>query len=197
MSWIEIIADRKIRDAQEDGAFDNLPGRGKPLKLDYDPRIPPEQRAAFRLMKEANLLPDWIEMDKETRLRLEQWDQRVEAFAASSRTGPEPTPRGEKPDRRQEAKRIAERDSARDAFILRSVLGLRELNRLIDRFNLIVPTLSKQRLRLPLREKAEWLEARFPRQTPRPGGAAAPWAKLLEEDRRVPQLGNRMPLRRR
>jgi len=71
MSWIEIIADRKIRDAQEEGAFDDLPGKGKPLKLEFDPRIPPELRAAYRLMKEAQLLPDWIQLDKEVRQREE------------------------------------------------------------------------------------------------------------------------------
>ena len=81
MSWIEIIADRKIRDAQEEGAFDDLPGKGKPLKLEFDPRIPPEQRAAYRLMKEAQLLPDWIQLDKEVRQREEQWRTRVEEFA--------------------------------------------------------------------------------------------------------------------
>src|SRR5438105_12648242 len=68
MSWIEIIADRKIREAQEEGAFDNLPGKGKPLKLDFDPNVPPELRAAYRLMKEAQILPDWIQLDKEVRV---------------------------------------------------------------------------------------------------------------------------------
>src|SRR5258708_20773892 len=90
MSWIEIIADRKIRDAQEEGAFDDLPGKGKPLKLEFDPRIPPEQRAAYRLMKEAQLLPDWIQLDKEVRQREEQW--RAPGGEFPPRPGPAPRP---------------------------------------------------------------------------------------------------------
>src|SRR4028119_1285319 len=81
MSWIEIIADRKIRDAQDEGHFDNLPGKGQPLHLEFDPRVPPEQRAAYRLMKDAQLLPDWIQLDKEIRQRGERWTARVDEFA--------------------------------------------------------------------------------------------------------------------
>ena len=76
MSWFELIADRKIRDAMEEGRFDDLPGKGKPLNLDVDLSVPPEQRMAMRLMREANLLPDWIQLDKEIRQRQERIRQR-------------------------------------------------------------------------------------------------------------------------
>ena len=189
MSWIEIIADRKIRDAQEEGHFDNLPGKGQPLHLEFDPRVPPEQRAAYRLMKDAQLLPDWIQLDKEIRQRQERWRARVEEFART---------REEELQTRGSARSGTEAlDRRRDRFLRQTAEELRDLNRMIDRLNLIVPATTKQRIRLNLAERMEELEARFPRGTPYPSGQAAPWAPLVEEDRPPTRLSNRMPLRRK
>src|SRR5690349_3476483 len=137
MSWIEIIADRKIRDAQDEGAFDNLPGKGKPLKLEFDPRVPPEQRAAYRLMKEAQLLPDWIQLDKEIRHRQEQWDARLEAFARTHAADLRRAPVNHRRDCYEAL------DRRRDLFLVEAMEGLRQLNHAIDRFNLITPTPSR------------------------------------------------------
>jgi hypothetical protein len=54
---IDEIAEQRIRQAMERGEFDNLPGAGKPLKLDDDSLIPEELRAAYRLLKNAGFLP--------------------------------------------------------------------------------------------------------------------------------------------
>lgn len=62
---IEIIAERKIEEAMEQGAFDNLPGAGKPLPLDEEWFVPPEMRPAIRLLKSAGVLPDWLERARE------------------------------------------------------------------------------------------------------------------------------------
>lgn len=62
---IELIAERKIEEAMEEGAFDNLPGAGKPLPLDEEWFVPPEMRPAIRLMKSAGVLPDWMERARE------------------------------------------------------------------------------------------------------------------------------------
>ena len=45
-------ADEAIRKAMEEGKFDNLPGKGKPLKLDEDPFEDPEWRLANKMLKE-------------------------------------------------------------------------------------------------------------------------------------------------
>ncbi len=62
---IEIIAERKIEEAMEEGAFDNLPGAGKPLPMDEEWFVPPEMRPAIRLLKSAGVLPDWLERARE------------------------------------------------------------------------------------------------------------------------------------
>lgn len=66
-SWI----DRKIREAQEQGAFDDLPGRGKPLDLQGNPYAQ-DRELSFKILKDAGYAPEWIELDKAIRMRLER-----------------------------------------------------------------------------------------------------------------------------
>lgn len=188
MSWFEIIADRKIRDAIEEGQFDNLAGKGQPLNLEIDFRVPPEQRMAYRLMREAKILPPWIELDKDIRNRLQLWDSRVEQFIKD---------RNRELERRAPSReRDAFLDAQRDRFLIRSAEGLRDLNRLIDRLNLAAPTPAQQRLRIPMQQRMQELEERFPRMVPRAQGATV-WAAIVAEDRPPTRMANRMPLRRR
>jgi hypothetical protein len=60
----EIIAERKIREAMERGDFDNLPNRGKPLPPDGLDRVPPDLRIAYKIMKNAHILPEELELRK-------------------------------------------------------------------------------------------------------------------------------------
>src|SRR5579872_1077102 len=59
------IADRKIQEAIDEGAFDNLPGKGQPLDLDDDPLTPPHLRLSNKILKNAGVLPDWMQIDRE------------------------------------------------------------------------------------------------------------------------------------
>jgi hypothetical protein len=56
--------ERMIREAQRRGEFDNLPGAGKPLDLEGNV-FAGDMESAFRLAKNANAAPLWIELDKE------------------------------------------------------------------------------------------------------------------------------------
>jgi hypothetical protein len=62
----EALIDRQIREAQEAGAFDDLPHQGRPLPL-VDDSAAGEWALAFRMLKSANFAPPWIEADKEVR----------------------------------------------------------------------------------------------------------------------------------
>lgn len=55
------IVEEKITRAMESGAFDNLPGKGKPLKLEENPFEAPEMGAAHRLLKDNDFTLPWIE----------------------------------------------------------------------------------------------------------------------------------------
>lgn len=70
------LIDQRIAQAQEDGLFDNLPGQGKPLKLDDDALVPEEERLAYRMLKSNGFAPPWIEARREIeeqRAQLAAW----------------------------------------------------------------------------------------------------------------------------
>ncbi len=64
-------ADEAIRKAIEEGKFDNLPGKGKPLKLDEDPFEDPEWRLANKMLKDNGFTLPWIEARREIELALQ------------------------------------------------------------------------------------------------------------------------------
>ncbi len=65
IDWTPIVAERKIKDAIEQGVFDNLPGKGKPLNLEQDALTPPHLRTTHRILRNAGVAPEWILIDKE------------------------------------------------------------------------------------------------------------------------------------
>jgi hypothetical protein len=65
MLLFEIIAEQKLEEAARAGAFDNLPGAGKPLNLDDDALVAPELRMAHRILKNAGLVPPELALRRE------------------------------------------------------------------------------------------------------------------------------------
>ncbi|GFM38512.1 DnaJ family domain-containing protein [Desulfovibrio psychrotolerans] len=57
MNILAVMAERHITKAEEQGAFRNLEGQGKPLELQDDSMIPPDLRMAYKLLKNAGYLP--------------------------------------------------------------------------------------------------------------------------------------------
>lgn len=60
MDVMSIIAEQRIREACEQGAFDHLPGAGKPLELEDDSHIPEDLRMAYKLLKNAGYVPEEV-----------------------------------------------------------------------------------------------------------------------------------------
>jgi len=76
------IAERKIIEGMEEGAFDHLEGAGKPLDLSENPFEDPSDRLAHRLLKNNGFAPDWIEEAREIEAesrRLRERDPRSDA----------------------------------------------------------------------------------------------------------------------
>jgi hypothetical protein len=67
-SW-ESLVERQIREAMDDGAFDDLPYRGERLPLEDDSTAG-EWAMAHRVLRNAGMAPPWIESDKEARKQL-------------------------------------------------------------------------------------------------------------------------------
>jgi len=59
------IVERRIKEAQERGDFDNLPGHGQPIHLEDDSHIPEDLRLVYKILKNADCLPPEVEIKKE------------------------------------------------------------------------------------------------------------------------------------
>lgn len=60
-----MIAERRISEALEAGELDNLPGRGRPIRIEDDSWVPEDLRMAYRVLKNASCLPPELELQKE------------------------------------------------------------------------------------------------------------------------------------
>jgi hypothetical protein len=65
VEFFQRIAENRILEAIDNGLFDNLRGKGKPLKFEDESHIPPELRMAYRILKNADCLPPELELRKE------------------------------------------------------------------------------------------------------------------------------------
>jgi|SRR6266487_1110608 len=69
--------DEQIREAQDRGEFDNLPGKGKPLNLD-DNLFTGDKAMAYNLLKQNGYAPPEIELAKEIRTEFEKAQEKLE-----------------------------------------------------------------------------------------------------------------------
>ncbi len=81
-TW-ESLVDRQIREAMEDGRFDDLPFRGEPIPLEDD-SLAGEWALAFHMLKNAGVAPPWIEADKDVRALLDRLDALLARAATAS-----------------------------------------------------------------------------------------------------------------
>jgi hypothetical protein len=86
-TW-ESLVERLIREAQDAGRFDALPGHGRPLALDDDSAAG-EMALAYRVLRNARISPPWIEADKEVRARQASIEALLEAATTTAAMGRE------------------------------------------------------------------------------------------------------------
>ncbi len=61
------IIEKRIKDAQKKGDFDDLPGSGEPIKIEDDSHVPEDLRLAYKILKNANCVPPEIQLRKDIR----------------------------------------------------------------------------------------------------------------------------------
>jgi hypothetical protein len=59
------IAEQRILEAQRNGDFDNLPGKGKPLELEDLSWVPEDLRIGYKVLKNARVLPPEAQLLKD------------------------------------------------------------------------------------------------------------------------------------
>jgi hypothetical protein len=77
MFGFDKIVEKKIQEAMQNGEFDNLPGKGKPLNFEDLSGVPEDLRMGFKVLKNAGLLPEEMQLKKEI-YNLEQLISTVE-----------------------------------------------------------------------------------------------------------------------
>ena len=137
---MSINVNKQIEEAMERGEFANLPGEGKPLKLDTNPFLTPQARMTNRLLKENGFAPRWVELEKEIKREEVQLERilinlkgRRERLAAIVE---------QYPHRREAISRTFEQERAR--VIAQYCEKLENLNQKIQRVNLLMPTRNRQ-----------------------------------------------------
>jgi DnaJ family protein C protein 28 len=65
MNRLESLTEKRLREAIENGEFDDLPGKGEPIDLQENPFEDPDLRVVHRLLRNAGFAPAWIEERKD------------------------------------------------------------------------------------------------------------------------------------
>ena len=140
--WSEVM-DEIIEEAMRDGAFDDLPGRGKPLKLSKNP-FAPEEELAYQMLKDNHYTLPWIAERNEVHDMIQRF--RAEVGPAWRRY--------------QAEYRVAQGDSVRMSLAqgwrkqLATWQGqINKLNGLIARANLKLPANNLEILKLELKSE--------------------------------------------
>jgi hypothetical protein len=133
-SW-ESLVERQIREAMDEGAFEDLPYRGERLPI-VDDTLAGEWAMAYTMLHSVGAAPPWIESDKEARRLLVALEALIER---APRTSPPSHPR----ERAAGARLVA------------------EANRAIERVNAEAPTERQHRRPLDPVAEAERLERAF------------------------------------
>jgi len=94
MNRLESLVEKKIREAIEEGEFDNLPGKGQPVDLRENPFEDPDLRMVHRLLRNAGFAPAWIEerkhIEAEFKIALAQLSRAWNLFGGSQTAAEHP-----------------------------------------------------------------------------------------------------------
>ena len=139
MSRWDSVIEEKIQKAMEEGAFDNLPGEGRPLDLEEGAFEDPEMWLAHHLLKSNDFAPGWVEERKEIERGVKAMrEQLVRSWRWYRAASP-----GDWRD--------AEWKRAEAAFLRQ----IEQLNQRIFKYNLITPTPAAQRMSLNVDEELQ------------------------------------------
>lgn len=83
----EKTVESAIQDAMASGAFENLPGAGRPLNFGQGDALAGDNWIGFRVLQNGGMLPEWLELAREIErdlTRLEQIDAEHAALCAAA-----------------------------------------------------------------------------------------------------------------
>eukprot|EP00256_Glycine_max_P066376 XP_025980971.1 dnaJ homolog subfamily C member 28 isoform X1 [Glycine max] len=81
------VVEQRIWHSMEEGQFENLPGKGKPLKLDTNPHADPAEDTLYRILSKNGCAPEWVELNKEIRSKISEWRKSLKKAWATKCSG--------------------------------------------------------------------------------------------------------------
>ncbi|KAL4578792.1 hypothetical protein LXL04_014923 [Taraxacum kok-saghyz] len=112
------VVEQRIWHSMEEGQFENLPGKGKPLNLNSNPHADPAEDTLYRILSRNKCAPEWVELNKEIRNSVAEWRLSLKKSWNRKESG-------------DSSKWSENSDSLK--------LQLRSINDKVFRYNLIVP----------------------------------------------------------
>lgn len=156
---ISKIAERKIQEGVEEGKFDDLPGKGKPLDLSEGDSVPLDVRMANKVLKNAGVLPEWIQVQHEIlseREEITRYRERMAAENLKRRARLEPQ---NLPSDHAAVRQFAEwHTRCRDNYLRR----LKHFNTSVLKFSIIAPSTASPFHSLKVDAEMEAFDAEFP-----------------------------------
>ncbi|XP_013629469.1 PREDICTED: dnaJ homolog subfamily C member 28 [Brassica oleracea var. oleracea] len=67
------VVEQRIWHSMEEGQFENLPGKGKPLNLHTNPHADPAEDTLYRILNKNGFAPEWVELNKDIRSKAKEW----------------------------------------------------------------------------------------------------------------------------
>jgi DnaJ family protein C protein 28 len=153
-AW-DSLAERRIKEAQEQGLFDDLPGKGEPLDLSDNPFLDPSWRVAYKLLQDHGFAPEWIELDKEIRIELQMLRRQL---AESKRWYDEAIAALEGKMNHEAEEEHAWVEVYWERRLNSLAARIAELNEKIELFNLKVPIANLQRRRISIEKELRRLD---------------------------------------
>jgi len=139
---IDRLVEDLIQESMANGEFDNIEGKGKPLpnRVDYNPYTDFTTHKMNQILVETGFAPEWVQLQKEIREQAEK--VREELKMARQKMGPAPVNR----DQHELWQKLCDRLEREEVATL---------NRMIEKFNLIVPNMNHQKFLFQLQPEAD------------------------------------------
>lgn len=144
MSSTQDLVEEQIQKAFQRGDFDNLEGEGKPLNLYENPYEPPELRMVFKILKDNDFAPYWIELGKEIDAELDKFEKELDYFLKYTRIFV---------TQKHNQASIKRFEAKKARFYFESRLALERINKKIIDYNLHCPSFREGRTNIRVDDK--------------------------------------------
>ncbi len=157
---IDLLVEKLIKKAHDEGKFDNLANQGKPIKIqEENPYIDEDWRVAYKVIENGGFVPPWVELDKEVEQDLVRVQRDRDEHLRWLRRRLHEIKNGPTLHFARDLRRLK---THHESFLKNHTSRLDELNRKIDQFNYICPVPSLLKIRFMSNEVVRKFDEQCP-----------------------------------